>query len=885
MELKDYQKRTMKRLGLFLAQARVEGPAKAFEVTAQPDAEDVVAAYRPIPDETGQPVPGLVDVPYVCLRIPTGGGKTVMGAHIVKQAAEVFLERSLPLVLWLVPSKLIKTQTLEAFRNPRHPYRQELDANFGVGKVAVFDIADNGQIRPQDMAENLCLVIGTMASARVGDTEIRDFYADKEDLEPHFLKVSDLTGLEMKEGSDRPKYSFANLLKLHRPLVITDEAHNANTDLSYQVYDRLTPSLIVELTATPDMASSNVLVRVSASELKAEHMIKLPVVLKEHIDGWEECLQAALQRRAYLATLAPGEAPDYLRPILLIQAENKNMTATVETVHKHLVENEQIPADQIVIATGDQRGLDNVDLFDPACPVNIIITKDALKEGWDCSFAYVLCSLTQQRSGTAIEQLLGRVLRMPYARKRTQDELNRAYSHVVSASFGQVAQELTDDLEKMGFNPVEAQQAITPALDLKNGSATATIYAQPTLTLVLPKEPDLTNIPAGDRDKVLVEPNEEKTGFIITVKGQVDDATQEAIVETLPKRLQAEAAKRLTHHNVRAAAVRETPAQKQIAFEVPRLMFIQGTLALEVSADLFLDLNGWSINDYPADLTSFRYNEQSKTFLVDIDGDEMGWAPVAEPQVAYMQGLAGQWSDKELVDFLDRRVRVPDITQPELVEWIRKGVAQLFQRGFDLAQVVRGKYVIARKLDEQIEKGRTKASEKNYQTTLFANDAPVEANFEHAFKFDPNAYPMRYPCEARYKWQKHYYAIPGDLPHKRKDGQLAEEFNCAIALDMLDEVEFWVRNLVHNTQFSIPTATGRHFPDFVAKLKDGRLLVVEYKGGDRVSNDDSKAKAQMGHLWQKASKGKGIYLMATKKDDHGRDIHAQLQDAVRKTEA
>src|SRR5690606_28868834 len=146
-----------------------------------------------------------------------------------------------------------------------------------------------------------------------------------------------------------------------------------------------------------------------------------------------------LQRRAHLETLAPAEAPDYLRPILLIQAENNGQTATVDVVHKHLVDNEHIPPEQIKIATGDQRQLDDVDLFDPTCQVRVIVTKDALKEGWDCSFAYVLCSLTQQRSGTAIEQLLGRVLRMPYARKRTQDELNRAYAHVVSPSFGMVA--------------------------------------------------------------------------------------------------------------------------------------------------------------------------------------------------------------------------------------------------------------------------------------------------------------------------------------------------------------------------------------------------------------------------------------------------------------
>lgn len=879
MDLKDYQKRTLKRLALFLAQARIEGPAAAFNATAEEDADGNRASYIPILGEDKAPLPTLESVPYVAIRIPTGGGKTVLGAHIIHHTAEVFLERSHPMVLWLVPSKLIKTQTLEAFRNSKHPYRRELDAKFGVGKVVVFDIADNGMIRPQDLADNLVLVIGTMASARVDDTDIRDFYADKEDLEPHFIKLGAVEGLEQKEGKDRPKFSFANLLKIHRPLVITDEAHNANTKLSYKVYERLAPSAIIELTATPDMAASNVLVRVSASELKAENMIKLPVVLKEHTDGWEECLQAALQRRAYLATLAPGEEPDYIRPILLIQAENKNLTATVEVVKEHLVNNENIPEAEIKIATGEQRQLDDVDLFDRNTPVTVIITKDALKEGWDCSFAYVLCSLTMQRSGTAIEQLLGRVLRMPYARSRNHPEMNQAYAHVVSPAFGTVAQELTDDLEKMGFNPVEAAQSIQqPDLPLKGGVGGG-LLAQ-TLTLTLPKAPDLTGIPAGDRGKVKVEPTQDQKGFLVTVEGQVDEATQEAIVETLPARQQPEAKKRLAHHNARAAAVRVTPAQEQAEFAVPKLMLVQGKLTLEVSSDLLLEIHGWSINDYPADLSSFRYQEAARTFLVDIDGLEVGWQPVAEPQVAYMLGMAGNWSNHELVDFLDRRVRQPDITQPELVEWIRAGVTGLVSRGFDLAQLVRGKYVIARKLEEQITVARMAASESNYQTTLFANDAPVLADFNHAFKYDPNAYPSRNPCVANYKWQKHYYAVPGDLPHKRKDNQLAEEFLCAIELDQMAGVEFWVRNLVHDSQFWLPTASGRTYPDFVAKLTDGRLLVVEYKGGDRVTNKDSQDKAQMGHLWAKASGGKGIYLMAVKKSDEGLSVGQQLAKAV-----
>lgn len=291
---------------------------------------------------------------------------------------------------------------------------------------------------------------------------------------------------------------------------------------------------------------------------------------------------------------------------------------------------------------------------------------------------------------------------------------------------------------------------------------------------------------------------------------------------------------------------------------------------------------GWSILNYPADLSSFRYVDQSRTYLVDIDEEQVKWERDNDAQEAFTLGMAIEWTDKELVAFLDRRVRQTDILQPQLIEWIRKAIGSLFDRGFDLAQLVRAKFVIAKKLAEQIKNARTAASENNYQTTLFGNDAPVLADFDHAYTFDPNAYPSSKPCIANYKWKKHYYAVPGDLPHKRASGKLAEEFQCALALDNMEEVEFWVRNIAHRSQFRLPTATGWTYPDFVARLKDGRLLVVEYKGGDRVSNDDSKAKAQMGHLWQEASNGKGIYLMAVAQDEAGRSVEEQIRDAIAK---
>ena len=175
-------------------------------------------------------------------------------------------------------------------------------------------------------------------------------------------------------------------------MVIVDEAHNVHSKLSFETLERMHPSCIVELTATPDTTpphGSNVLHRVSASELKFENMIKLPIVLTVHEDSWQTAFAMRFALASASPSLAPGEKPDYLRPILLIQAESQNRPANVDAVKLYLMENEHIPEAQIAIATGDQRELDKVNLFDPACPIEIIITIQALKEGWDCSFAYV----------------------------------------------------------------------------------------------------------------------------------------------------------------------------------------------------------------------------------------------------------------------------------------------------------------------------------------------------------------------------------------------------------------------------------------------------------------------------------------------------------------
>lgn len=254
MELKPFQCAALDTLRAYLDRARVTGdPEQAFIQTFRQQKPDTPPPYRTIK--------GLSGVPNVCLRLPTGGGKTLLAAHTIAVAGQAYLERDYPVVLWLVPTNTIRKQTAEALKKPSHPYRAAIDDAFD-GRVSVFDISEVTQIRPQDLTDRVCVIVTTIQTLRVNNTEGRKAYAHSENFEPHFSHIPDSTaGLERGEDG-KIKFSFVNLMAAHQPLVIVDEAHKAGTNLSFDMLAALRPSCIVEFSATPNtdkQTGSNVL--------------------------------------------------------------------------------------------------------------------------------------------------------------------------------------------------------------------------------------------------------------------------------------------------------------------------------------------------------------------------------------------------------------------------------------------------------------------------------------------------------------------------------------------------------------------------------------------------------------------------------------------------
>ena len=875
--LKPYQRRTLNTLKRYLEAARLSGDPKA--------AYDELMQAAETPARPFLAIDGLETVPYVCVRIPTGGGKTFLAAHTVATAATSYLEQDFPVVLWLVPTNTIRTQTLEALKKPHHPYREAIDNAFD-GRVSVFDIAEIETIRPQDLTERTCVIVGTLATLRVDKTEGRRIYAHNENYESHFSRVTPNTpGLERIEaGPDRGKvkFSFANLLHLHKPLVIMDEAHNARTALTFEVLQRIRPACIVEFTATPDTSragGSNVIFRVSAAELKAEEMIKLPIILKEH-KNWQEAVRDAVLTRKKLEELAQGDGA-FIRPIVLFQAESKEREVTVEVVLKHLVENELIQRERIAIATGSQRELDGIDLFDRRCKVEYIITVEALKEGWDCSFAYIFCSAANIHSGKDVEQLLGRVLRMPYAERRNQEELNKAYAFVSSPSFAQAANDLHDRLVSMGFEEEEASEFIQ--------APQQPLFPEDDLPLWSRREPEPLVVICGDGYKSEWLDQETPTGIMLhrgdegelclTVKGDITDELEEKIVAAAPKKAQAELRKAIVSHR-RYLLKTLSPSERGETFRAPRLcVMVQGELEL-AEREFFLDVCGWNLLDFPHALTpaEIAVDEGARTFEFDIKGKKVVYSLVDLEEQLDLSHVNTDWSEANLVRWLDKNVRQPDVRQEVLLEFLRRTVADLRERcRLDMAALVRSRFILAKVLVEKIKGFRQKACGRGYQETLFGPQATVETTFDFAFNYDPNVYPASWYYQGRFDLsKKHFYPVIGEMKNS------GEEFECACAIAALKEVKYWVRNLSNQSKasFWLPTATDRFYPDFVAELLDGRILVVEYKGEAYKTNDDSKEKRQIGMLWEEKSGGQGLFLMVVKRDAQGRDVHRQLADKV-----
>lgn len=845
-------------------------------------------ALRPVHDanylETNRDfidVPQFPGIPYFCLRVPTGGGKTLIAAHAVGAIAKRLGHQDRPLCLWVTPSTTIRDQTLNALRNREHPYHAALRDSLGV-PIEVRTMEEALAVNRSMLSSSAVIVVTTIQSYRIRnergeeDEATRRIYRDNGYLMDHFTNLPDWVRQQLSVGAaGRPDLSLANVMKLRGPIVIMDEAHNARTEISFDSLARFGPLAVLELTATPRQThdpaageyASNVLHAVSALQLKREGIIKLPVELESR-ENWLDVLAAmkdrrdTLERRARQWGLQSGR---FIRPIALVQAQPRRAgreTHTVDKIKQVLVEQLHVPAERIRIATGDKDDLGGEDLSLPDCTVEYVITVDKLREGWDCPFAYVLGSVGNAATPTAVEQLLGRILRMPQATPTGVPELDRAYAIVQSPDVVQTAQNLCDSLvNQCGFD----RETVNDAFRVNRQVVQGTL---PVATIPVSVSVKTSELPAGLREKVEYDV-ETKT---LQVHAPLTRDETQQLRDSLATPEDREAVEQYwqTERGVGTAA--KALDQYALPLRLPQLV-VKDKYGAHLFEPEELDEFAWNLNQCDPKLTdadfSLELNVGDRVTVGLSDQGGMRIGGVQEVIVRQLSFVADSddWSKAELVRWLDadlhRGNTFRGLAKSESQPWLSRVVDDLVQRRqANLPLVVRKRHDLMKSLRGLIaEHGRIQVREAANLLISGASDHVLETTMDRPFELAEQDYcPYRKYSGFPFQFSKHAFDLIGFMND--------EEIRCAKEINDHPQVKRWIRNLEQESAggFSLPLSPGRFFPDFIAELFDGRHALIEYKGRHLAELRAEQHKKSVGDLWAARSAGTCVFVWVVDQD-------------------
>jgi len=751
MELKKYQQKAIDILRSFVFELEESGPKHAF----------IYSTDKPYnADHFG-------DVPFICVKIPTGGGKTLVGCHAVNVIMGTVLRHKMErgIVMWFVPSEAIKTQTLKKFKDRNDWHRQVLDENFQ-NSVRIFSNEEALRIRKEDVEDNLCIIISSLEAFRK-EKKIQTkykVYQENGALLGHFENLQDNDALE-KDEQGTIINSLANVVRISNPLVVVDEGHKTKTKLSIDFLSELNPSFIIEYTATP-RGDSNELVDISASELKEEEMVKIPIVL-ESSSQWINSVDRGIHKRDELEKEAKKKKNEYIRPIALIQAQPKSKTSknvTVEQIKEHLLA-AKIPEEEIAIKTSERNDLDGINLFSKKCKIRYIITVSALAEGWDCSFAYVLISVANVGAKIAVEQIIGRIIRMPYAKKKTNESLNRCYIFASAKNFNEAAGQIITGLESNGYSKFDVLDASKKSqnYELEIGKTIEKDFAAPMVTL-----------------------GNEKLSF--------EDLVGEDFKLSKQK--------------------------PEFDFEI--------------------------------------HHDSDGRAVIDIqEGDT--WVQGAQ-QMLHLTYKDKNFSKEELVQWLDKKLRFTLLDQADKVAFIKKAIDYQLKKK-SLAELSVNRFLLLSKCDEVINGILKDHAKKRFDQHLKAKKIDVKT-----FECFPET--IIIGQEIPQEFNKNYY--------EKIDKLNKEELSFVQRLDLdgLPNIQYWLRNREKKDPFYIQGwQKNKFYPDFIAVTKKGNIVVLEWKGEDRVSNEDTEYKVEIGEMWAKLGKGKLHFYLV-----HNKNIEDMLNE-------
>ena len=848
MELKPYQQQVINDLVLFLENIQETKDVKDAFYNFW--AKHPRTPLFPYSGTAIEPYKNNVPrVPHICVKVPTAGGKTFIACNAIKTIFDAFAYDKPKAVVWLVPSITILDQTIKNLKDTNHPYRQKINSHFG-NKVEVFDKAELLQgsgFNATSVKEQLNIFVLSFDSIRTANKEGRKV----------FEQNGSLQSFEALLGKDE-EITLMKVMQYLNPMIVVDESHNAETDLSVDMLKEFNPCFILDLTATP-RKNSNIISFIDALELKKENMVKLPVIVYNHKEKTEVINSALqLQKRLELQAIEEEEkGGKYIRPIVLFQAQPKNgkdflneeeEKSNVQKLKEKLIEL-KIPAEQIKIKTANINEIKGIDLMSKDCEVRYIITINALKEGWDCPFAYILASLADKSSAVDVEQILGRVLRQPYVMKHNFPLLNLSYVLTASSKFLDTLDNIVKGLNKAGFSdkdykladPAMLEEAKkqdplqqltvfptteTPAEDITSDIDTTRISA--------PSETELPNTTVSEIEKTAIEQNvafektvsELETNHTTALPNEIQQLVKTYSIKDI-FREQAEQIN-LPQFYLKVPA-NDLFGKKEEELLLEKENLLEG-FALS-KADTNIAFDSITSELYKVDLDETK-KEHTPTF-VRLDGEVKGsvMAYILDPS---RKDSRVKNFTKLLMDLIGNMFPIPD---KEIEKYINRILEDFkYEQFIDLAD---NKYTYKDKIKLKIISLSEQFAEKKFKDFLDTDKVFIKPSFTLPKSISPG--------DTAKDITKSLYEKEGNM-----NGFEERVIN---EIGNMPNIAFWTRN-IERKGFRI-NGFVNHYPDFIIQTKSGKTILLETKG----DHLDAEQKIRLGNLWSSKAGNNYRYFM------------------------
>ena len=584
----------------------------------------------------------------------------------------------------------------------------------------------------------------------------------------------------------------------------------------------------------------------------------------------------AVQLQKRLEEIADAERETsgrYIRPIALFQAQPRGSedNTTFQKI-RDILTGAGIPENQIATRTADVNELKNVDLMSESCPVRYIITVNALKEGWDCPFAYILASIANKTSRVDVEQILGRVLRLPYTRLNRTPPLNMSYVLTSSSDFQAALDNIVLGLNSAGFSARDCRVASEPEPDAGHSAETQANGKPEQTSMEEPETPmsaapsqsggaESASDPADDLD---LDPQEladalrraggAQSANPVTAMLEEAEKTGEAYDRTLSGENTDDPFQGNIPPEVRSGmptyAVNPEFAEEIRTLKIPQFFrLMSGSFYPEEKYVLLEEemlSDGFTLKGKSTEI-DFS-DADSEMVMVDVR-DKAGNTPkifkMSAADQQYFREFLSRFPEKKRVDKCRESIyyqlrKLNTVDDGELRRFIDIVVDDM--NADQIASMEKSPPLYAKKIQDKIDSLLEEHYESQFKLGLETGQIVCRESYSLP--------PFIHPANSISTIGKSLYAAEEDMN--------GLERQVVMELTALPNVRWWHRN-ISKREFHI-NGFINHYPDILVMTERGTLVLVETKG-EHLKNDDSLQKVRMGRAWQNAAGPKYRYYM------------------------